>query len=134
MEFINRSIDILYKWEASRVNRFEYLSYSILATLITTALLALISPLLDLEGSLWVVISLGLLVIAILHNCYVSVVLVSKRLRSMGYAQEHMWWIFGLWFVTFIHSWGEPESTVTLCLLGLDIVVSLWLLVTPPEK
>lgn len=134
MDFINRSIDILYVWRDSRVNRIEYLSYSILGTIITTALLALITPLLDLEGSFWVVMSLVLLVLAIVHNCYVSVVLVSKRLRDMDYAQEHLWWIFGLWFITFIHSWGEPESTVTYCLLGVDIVASLWLLLTPPKK
>ena len=97
-------------------------------------MLALINPLLDLEGSFWVLCSLVLLLAAIVHNVYVSVVLVSKRLRDMGYAQEHLWWIFGLWFITFIHSWGEPESTVTLCLLGLDIVVSLWLLFTPSES
>lgn len=102
--------------------------------LITSALLALINPLLDLEGSFWVIISLGLLVTAIVHNVYISVVLVSKRLRSMDYAQDHMWWIFGLWLVTFVHSWGEPDSTVTLCLLALDCVVSLWLLFTPPSS
>ena len=97
-------------------------------------MLALINPLLDLEGSFWVVCSLVLLLAAIVHNVYVSIVLVSKRLRDIGYDQAHMWWIFGLWFVTFIHSWGEPDSTVTLCLLGLDIVVSMWLLFTPSER
>lgn len=131
---MERSFNILYKWEASRVNRVEYFSYSLLAAIITTALLASISPLLDLNGSVWVVLSLGMLVLAVVHNCYVSVVLVSKRLRDMDYAQEHMWWIFGLYFITFIHSWGEPDSTVTYCLLGADIVVSLWLLFTPGKK
>lgn len=134
MEHIYRSLDILYKWEASRVNRVQYFSYSILGSIVTLALLALISPLLDLEGSFWVFLSLVLLVAAIVHNVYVSVVLVSKRLRDMDYAQDHMWWIFGLWFITFIHSWGEPDSTVTYCLLALDTVVSLWLLFTPGKS
>jgi len=134
MEFVHRSIAIMYQWTESRVNRFEYFSYSILGMLITSALLALISPLLDLRGDVWVVISLGLLLVALVHNFYISLVLTSKRLRDMGYAQDHMWWIYGLWFVTTIHSWGEPESTVTYCMLGLDIVVSLWLLLSPGEK
>ena len=134
MEYLQQVKSSLYKWNESRLGRLEYFSYSILGTLITMGMLALINPLLDLEGSFWVLCSLVLLLAAIVHNVYVSVVLVSKRLRDMGYAQDHMWWIFGLWFVTFIHSWGEPESTVTLCLLGLDIVVSMWLLFTPSER
>ena len=134
MEYLQRVKRALYVWDESRVARFDYLSFSIIGTLITMGMLALINPLLDLEGSFWVVCSLVLLLAAIVHNVYVSVVLVSKRLRDMGYAQEHLWWIFGLWFVTFIHSWGEPDSTVTLCLLGLDIVVSMWLLFTPSER
>ena len=134
MEYLQQVKSSLYKWNESRLGRLEYFSYSILGTLITMFMLALINPLLDLEGSFWVLCSLVLLLAAIVHNVYVSVVLVSKRLRDMGYAQEHLWWIFGLWFITFIHSWGEPESTVTLCLLGLDIVVSLWLLFTPGER
>ena len=134
MEYLQQVKSSLYKWNESRLGRLEYFSYSILGTLITMGMLACINPLLDLEGSFWVVASLGLLLAAIIHNVYVSVVLVSKRLRDMGYAQDHMWWIFGLWFITFIHSWGEPESTVTLCLLGLDIVASLWLLFTPSER
>ncbi len=134
MEYLQRVKSALYVWDSSRVSRVEYLSYSIIGTLITMGMLSLIGPLLDLEGSFWVVASLVLLLAAILHNVYVSVVLVSKRLRDMGYAQDHLWWIFGLWFVTFVHSWGEPDSTVTYCLLALDCVVSLWLLVTPSEK
>ena len=134
MEYLQQVKSSLYKWNESRLGRLEYFSYSILGTLITMGMLALINPLLDLEGSFWVLCSLVLLLAAIVHNVYVSVVLVSKRLRDMGYAQDHMWWIFGLWFITFIHSWGEPESTVTLCLLGLDIVVSMWLLFTPSER
>lgn len=134
MDYLHRAIDSMYVWNSQPLRRLEYFSYSILGTIITTALLASISPLLDLEGSFWVVMSLGMLVAAVVHNVYISIVLVSKRLRSMGYAQDHMWWIFGLWLITFVHSWGEPESTVTLCLLGLDIVVSLWLLLTPGEN
>lgn len=99
--------------------------------MITLALLALISPLLDLQGSIWVVCSLSLLILSLVHNVYISIVLVSKRLRSMGYAVDHLWWIMGLWLVTSIHSWGEPDSTITYCLLGLDLIVSLWLLFTP---
>lgn len=133
MEWLHKIKHSLYDWNGS-LGRLEYFSYGILASLITMGILSLINPLLDLEGSFWVVLSLGLLLGAIVHNVYVSIVLVSKRVRNMGYAQEHLWWIFGLWFITFIHSWGEPESTVTLCLLGLDLVVSLWLLFTPGEK
>ncbi len=129
MEKVLRSI---YVWNSEKLNRVNYFSYSILGMLVTMGMLASINPLLDLEGSFWVVLSLGLLLAAVLHNVYVSVVLTSKRLRSMDYAQEHLWWIFGLWVVTFVHSWGEPDSTVTYCLLALDIVVSLWLLFTPP--
>ena len=134
MEYLQRVKHSLYVWDSSRLGRFDYLSFSIIGTLVTMGMLALINPLLDLEGSFWVLASLVLLLAAIVHNVYVSIVLVSKRLRDMGYDQVHLWWIFGLWFVTFIHSWGEPESTVTLCLLGLDIVVSMWLLFTPSEK
>lgn len=131
MEYLQQVKDSLYIWDRSRLGRFEYFSLGILASLITTVILASINLVLDLEGSFWVVLSLGLLLGAIVHNVYVSLVLTSKRLRDMGYAQEHMWWIFGLWLVTSIHSWGEPESTVTYCLLALDLVVSLWLLFTP---
>ena len=134
MEYLQQVKRSLYIWDSSRLGRLQYFSYGILASLITMGMLASISPLLDLEGSFWVVLSLGLLLGAIIHNIYVAIVLVSKRLRDMGYAQDHMWWIFGLWFITSIHSWGEPDSTVTLCLLGLDIVTSLWLLFTPGEK
>ncbi len=134
MEYLERVKNALYVWDSSRVSRVEYFSYSILGTLITMGILASINPLLDLEGSFWVVLSLALLLAAVVHNVYVSVVLTSKRLRDMDYAQDHLWWIFGLWFVTFVHSWGEPESTVTLCMLALDIVVSLWLLFTPSAK
>ena len=134
MEYLHRTIDSLYKWDSGSLKRLEYFSYSILGSIITLALLALISPLLDLEGSVWVVISLGLLVTAVVHNCYVTVNLVRKRLVDMGYDSVHLWWIFGLWVITSIHSYGEPESTVTYCLLGLDILVSLWLLFTPSRK
>lgn len=134
MEYLQRVKSALYIWDNTRVGRFEYFSYSILGLLITTGMLASINPLLDLEGSFWVVCSLVLLLAAVVHNIYVSVVLVSKRLRDMGYEQDHLWWIFGLWFVTFIHSWGEPDSTVTLCLLALDIVVSMWLLFSPSKS
>ena len=134
MEYLQFIKHGLYIWDESKITRVQYLSFSILGTLITMAMLALINPLLDLEGQIWVVISLGLLLAATLHNIYVSLVLVSKRLRDMDYDQAHMWWIFGLWVVTFVHTWGEPESTVTYCLLALDIVVSLWLLFTPGKK
>ena len=134
MEYLQRIKSALYMWDDSRVTRIQYFSYSIIGMLITTGMLALINPLLDLEGSFWVVASLVLLLAAIVHNVYVSVVLVRKRLCDMGYAYDHMWWIFGLWFVTFIHSWGEPDSTVTNCLLALDVVTSLWLLFTPSTK
>ena len=134
MEYLERVKSALYVWDDSRLGRLQYFSYGILASLITMGMLASINPLLDLEGSFWVVLSLFLLLGAIVHNVYVSLVLVRKRLADMGYAYEHMWWIFGLWFITFIHSWGEPESTVTACLLGLDVVASLWLLFTPSRK
>ena len=134
MEWLQRAKSALYVWDSSRLGRLEYFSYGILASLITMGMLASINPLLDLEGSFWVVLSLFLLLAAVVHNIYVAVVLVSKRLRDMGYAQEHLWWIFGLWFITSIHSWGEPESTVTASLLAIDIVASLWLLFTPSNK
>jgi len=127
-------VEKLYTWNSKPLARFQYFSISILGTMITLGLLSLISPLLDLEGSFWVFASLGLLLLAVLHNVYVSVNLVRKRLIDIGWTQEHLWWIFGLWFVTTIHSWGEPESTITYCLLGLDLIVSLWLLFTPGEK
>ena len=134
MEPITQAISNLYNWNNQRLDRVHYFSYSISGSIVTLALLALINPLLDLEGSIWVVLSLGLLVTAVVHNCYVSINLVRKRLTDMGWEHDHLWWIFGLWFITFIHSWGEPESTVTYCLLGLDIVVSLWLLFSPGKK
>lgn len=134
MDYFQKTTDALYVWNNSRITRVEYLSYSLLGTLITMAMLALINPLLDLEGSFWVTMSLGLLLAAVIHNCWISLVLVSKRLRDMAYDQAHMWWIFGLWVVTFVHSWGEPDSTVTYCLLALDLVVSLWLLFTPSAE
>lgn len=134
MEWLQRAKSSLYVWDNSRLGRFDYFSYNILGTLVTMGMLALINPLLDLEGSLWVVLSLCLLLAAVIHNMYIAFVLVSKRLRDMGYDQVHLWWIFGLWLVTSIHSWGEPESTITVCLLALDVVVSLWLLLTPGEK
>ena len=134
MEYLQRTFDSLYIWKTENLNRVQYFSLSLLGSIVTLALLALISPLLDLEGQFWVVASLGLLIAAIVHNCYVSVNLVRKRLVDMGYDEVHLWWIFGLWLITFIHSWGEPDSTVTNCLLGLDIVVSLWLLFTPGRK
>ena len=133
MEYISNIKHKLYLWGGS-VNRIEYFSYSILGSLITLGMLALINPLLDLEGSFWVLLSLALLIGAVVHNLYVAVNLVSKRLQDMGYAQEHLWWIFGLWLITSIHSWGEPDTTVTYCLLALDTVVSLWLLFTPGKK
>jgi hypothetical protein len=134
MEYLHRTFDSLYKWNSQRLKRIEYFSYSILGSIVTLALLALISPILDLEGSIWVVISLGLLVLAVVHNCYVSINLVRKRLSDMGWDSVHLWWIFGLWFVTSIHSYGEPDSTVTYSLLGLDIVVSLWILFSPSKS
>ena len=134
MEPINNALRVLYHWDNSSLGRVQYFSYSLLGSIVTLALLALINPLLDLEGQIWVVMSLGLLITAILHNCYVSINLVRKRLEDMGYDAVHLWWIFGLWLITFIHSWGEPDNTVTYCLLALDIVVSLWLLFTPGRK
>lgn len=131
MEYLERVKSALYIWDQSRLGRVEYFSYSVIGMLITMAILALVSPVLDLEGQVWVVTAILLLLAASIHNVYVAVVLVSKRLRDMGYDQAHMWWIFGLWVVTFVHSWGEPESTVTYCLLALDCVVSLWILFTP---
>ena len=134
MDYLNRVFDSLYVWKGSRLNRVEYFSNSILGLIITLALLALINPLLDLEGSFWVVMSLVLLIAAIVHNVYISINLVRKRLIDMGFDSVHLWWILGLWLVTSIHSWGEPDSTVTYCLLALDTVVSLWLLFTPGKK
>ena len=131
MEYLERVKSALYVWDQSRLSRIEYFSYSVIGMLITMAILAIVSPVLDLEGSFWVGVAIVLLLAACLHNVYVSLVLVSKRLHDMGYDQVHLWWIFGLWLVTFVHSWGEPESTVTYCLLALDLVVSLWLLFTP---
>ena len=133
MDYILTIKQNLYIWGGS-LTRLQYFSYSILGSLVTLAMLALISPLLDLDGSFWVVASLGLLIGAVVHNFYVTINLVSKRLSDMGYAQDHMWWIFGLWFITSIHSWGEPDSTVTYCLLALDTIASLWLLFTPSSK
>ena len=134
MEYLQRAFDNLYIWNSQRLARVEYFSYSILGSIITLALLSLISPILDLEGQFWVIASIGLLILAIIHNVYVSINLVRKRLEDMGYDAVHLWWIFGLWLITFIHSWGEPDNTVTYCLLGLDCVVSLWLLFTPSAK
>lgn len=121
----------LYRWDSSSLVRLEYFVYSVLASIVTLALLASINPLLDLEGAFWVYLALFMLTVAVVHNTYTHVNLVRKRLRDMNYAQEHLWWIFGLWLVTVIHSWGEPDSTITYCLLALDLVVTLWLLVTP---
>lgn len=134
MEPITQALGILYNWDNQRLDRVHYFSYSILGSIITLALLALISPLLDLEGSIWVVMSLGLLIGSVAHNSYVAINLVRKRLTDMGWDHVHLWWIFGLWFVTSIHSWGEPESTITYCLFGLDLLVSLWLLFSPGKK
>ena len=134
MEYLQRTFDNLYIWKSERLNRVQYFSLSLLGSIVTLALLALINPLLDLEGQIWVVASLGLLIAAIVHNCYVAVNLVRKRLIDMGYDEVHLWWIFGLWLVTSIHSWGEPDNTVTYCLLALDIVVSAWILFTPGVK
>ena len=134
MDQLRKVFNSIYLWDSSRVNRVQYFSYSIIASIVTLALLALISPLLDLEGSVWVVISLGLLIIAMLHSCYVGVNLVRKRLADMGWDSVHIWWIMGLWLVTSIHSWGEPESTVTYCLAGVDLLVSLWLIFSPSKK
>jgi len=134
MNYLQRIFDVIYVWNDQRIGRIEYFSNSILGSIVTLALLALISPLLDLDGSVWVVISLSLLVGAVVHNCYVAINLVRKRLADIGWDSIHLWWIFGLWFVTSIHSWGEPESTVTYSLLGLDCLVSLWLLFTPGKK
>lgn len=134
MDQLRKVFNSIYVWDSSRVNRVQYFSYSILGSIVTLALLALISPLLDLEGSLWVAISLGLLIVAMFHSCYVAINLVRKRLTDMGWEHDHLWWIFGLWFITSIHSWGEPDNTVTYCLLGLDLLVSLWLLFTPSKQ
>lgn len=134
MEWLQQAKSALYIWDNSRLARVQYFSYSILGSLVTMGMLALINPLLDLEGSFWVFLSLLLLLAAILHNVYISLVLVRKRLTDMGYDTVHMWWIFGLWLVTSIHSWGEPESTVTLCLLAVDLVVSLCLIFTPGKS
>lgn len=131
MEYLERVKSALYVWDRSRLTILQYFSYSLLGMLITMAILALVSPVLDLEGSMWVTVAIGLLLAAVIHNIYVALVLVNKRLSDMGYDQVHLWWIFGLWLVTSIHSWGEPESTITYCLLALDCVVSLWLLFTP---
>jgi hypothetical protein len=133
MDFIDKVVQNVYVW-GGRIGRVDYFMNGILASMVTLALLALINPLLDFEGSIWVFISLSLLVIAVGHSVYTSLNLVSKRLTDMGYDFVHIWWIFGLWLVTSVHSWGEPESTVTYCLLALDIVVSLWLLFTPGKK
>ncbi len=134
MEYIEKVLRGIYVWNSSKLNRVEYFSYSILGSMLTLALLALINPTLDLEGIFWVYMSLFMLLAALVHNIYIAIVLVSKRLRDMGYDQVHLWWIFGLWLVTSIHSWGEPESTVTYSLLGLDVIVSLWLLFTPGKS
>lgn len=133
MDFIDKVVQNVYVW-GGRIGRIDYFMNGILASIVTLALLALINPLLDLEGSVWVVISLSLLVVAIIHSVYTSLNLVSKRLCDMGYDFVHIWWIIGLWLITTIHSYGEPESTVTYCLLALDIVVSLWLLFSPSKK
>lgn len=125
--------DGLYNWDG-KLARIEYLSYSILATLITCGILALINPLLDLEGPIWVVLSLALLLLAVINASYTSIVLVAKRLRSIGLDTVHLWWIGGLWLVTSIYSWGEPESTITVALLAVDILVSVWLLLTPGKE
>lgn len=130
---MEKVVNVLYSWTGS-LARVEYFLYGILSSIISLALLALINPLLDLEGQLWVYASLGLLIAALLNATYTSVVLVAKRLRSMGFATENLWWIFGLWLITAIHSWGEPESTVTYSLTVVDVITSLWLLFTPPAK
>lgn len=116
-----------------KLNRVEYFSYSVLSSIVTFALLSMISPILDIEGSFFVVLSIALLLSAIINALYTSVVLVAKRLRSIGFDTVHLWWICGLWLVTVIHSWGEPESTVTYSLVVVDMLVSLWLLFTPPK-
>jgi uncharacterized membrane protein YhaH (DUF805 family) len=133
MDFVDKVVQNVYVW-GGRIGRVDYFMYGLVSSMVTVALLALINPLLDFDGSLWVVISLGLLIAAIGHSVYTSLNLVSKRLCDMGYDFVHIWWIFGLWLITTIHSWGEPESTITYCLLAADVLVSLWLLFSPGKK
>lgn len=133
MDYLDKIIQSLYSWEG-RISRLEYFSYGLLASIISCVLLSIISPLLDIEGSFFVVISIVLLLSSILNSIYTGIVLVIKRLRDMGFDTVHVWWIGGLWLVSSIHSWGDPESTVTYSLLGLDILVSLWLLFSPSKK
>ena len=134
MDHLNKAFNSLYYWDSQTLSRVQYFSYSLLGSIVTLALLTVINPILDLEGQGWVYLAVFMLLLAIVHNVYIAINLVRKRLKDMGWESVHLWWIFGLWIVTSIHSWGEPESTVTYCLLALDIVVSLWLLFSPSEQ
>jgi len=133
MDQLRNVFNTMYSWDGS-LGRLEYFMYGLLSSLVSCILLALINPVLDSEGSFFVVLSISLLLLALSNAAYTSVVLVIKRLRSMGLDTVHIWWISGLWLVTSIHSYGEPESIVTYCLVAIDLLVSLWLLFTPAKK
>lgn len=131
MSIILKVLRDMYVWENFRIGGLYYLFLSIFASLLCLALLMPVGFLVD---SNLMTLAVTLLIVAVINIVYISLVLLSKRLRDMNYAQEHIWWIFGFWVVNNIYAMGEPDSIVNTCMMAINLLITIWLSITPSYK